>query len=409
MLWRDLADSSWQSLIRTRNRSLLTMFGIVVGIAAVILSLSIGEAAQSFILSQISSFGSDKLIIHPGPKTQTENPSPFVEESLVMKDIKRLKKESSWMPMVSGEMMQSDMIVGEGVSKNISLLGTLPDEILIGGYDMLQGNFITDSDVESHTRNVVLGYSLADEIFGQATPLGQSIKVGSNTYRVIGVMDKAGTQFFQNLDELAYIPATTMIDLYGKKSFEYLIAKTNLPLDESTRRIEDIMREQHDIDNPTGDLAKDDFFVMTQADAIKTVSQVTSVLQILLSSIAAISLLVGGIGIMNIMFVSVTERVSEIGLRKAIGARYRDVLRQFLTEATILTIVGGIAGIILGSLLAFIAIQVINYYQPGWVFTVSWVGALLGVAVSSIIGLTFGYLPARKAAKLSPIEALRAE
>jgi len=404
----DLARSAWQSLQRTRGRSMLTMLGIVIGIAAVILALSIGDAAQNFILAQVSSFGSDKLIIHPGPKTQTDNPSPFTEQSITIKDVKRLKKET-WLSGVSAEIMQTDLLQANGVNKNVTVLGTFPDEIVIGGYATADGVFLSDADIESHARVAVLGKKIAEDVFGQERPIGKTIKIGKNGYRVIGVMKEIGTQFFFNMDELVFVPATNMTDVYGKKYYEYIYVKTAIPLDEATRRIEGIMRDTHGISNPDGDPVKDDFFVMTQADAIKVVDQITSVLQILLASIAAISLLVGGIGIMNIMYVSVTERVSEIGLRKAVGANRRDVLGQFLTEAVMLTVAGGAIGLVVGLLLSWLGIQVINYYSPGWAFVVSWVGVALGIGVSTVIGLTFGYLPARKAAGLHPIEALRQE
>ncbi|MFA5185546.1 MAG: ABC transporter permease [Patescibacteria group bacterium] len=410
MNYSDLVKSSWQSLLRTRGRSVLTMLGIVIGIAAVILSLSIGQSAQMFILSQISVFGPDKLIIHPGSKIQNElsNASPFVDETLTLSDYKRLKRED-WVNQISAEVMQTDMVKAGDVNKSVSVLGVMPDELSIGGYSMKSGSFFTDSDIDSHARIAVLGSSLAEEMFGQDNAVGRSFKLGTLGYKVVGVLKPAGTQFFQNLDDVVYLPSTAVLDAYHKRNFQYFIIKTNLPLADATSRIEIVMREAHSIDNPTGDYSKDDFFVMTQADAIKTVSQITSVLQILLSAIAAISLLVGGIGIMNIMFVSVTERISEIGLRKSIGARSQDILRQFLTEAVLLTMGGGIIGFLFGSFVAWLAIQIINQYQPGWVFIISYFGAGLGFVVSTLIGLVFGYLPARRAAKLQPIEAMRHE
>ncbi|MDQ7814838.1 MAG: ABC transporter permease [Patescibacteria group bacterium] len=410
MQYSDLVQSSWKSLLRTRGRSVLTMLGIVIGIAAVILALSIGESAQRFILSQISVFGPDKLIVHPGSKSMSElqSATPFVDQTLEFKDIKRLRKEP-WIDMLSAEVMQTDLIKAGDVNKSITVIGTFPDEIRIGGYSMAAGEFISDADVDSHAKVAVLGSAIADEIFGQEEAVGKRIKLGTTSYRVIGVVKEAGTQFFTNLDELVYLPGTTLLDVYHKKFFEYFIVKTQLPLPEAMSRLEIIMREAHNIDNPTGDLTKDDFFVMTAEDAVKMVEQITSVLQILLTAIAAISLVVGGIGIMNIMFVSVTERIAEIGLRKSIGAKYKDILRQFLMEAVILTMAGGAIGFLTGSFLAWLAIQIINHYQPGWTYLISWNGALLGFSVSTIIGVVFGYLPARKAAKLHPIEALRHE
>jgi putative ABC transport system permease protein len=404
----DLARSSWQSLLRTRNRSILTMLGIVIGISAVILALSLGEAAQTYILSQMSGFGSDQLIIHPGSRAIMDNPSPFTQNSLTVKDIKRLSKET-WIQYVSGESIVMDSISARGITRNISIIGTMPDEITMFGYRLADGEFLSTSDIDGHSRVTVLGSKIADDIFGQDRAVGQLAKIGDAQYHVIGVMKPIGTQMMQNMDELVYVPVTTLGDTSHNKYLEYILVKTGVPLPEAQARLEIIMRDAHNIENPEGDPIKDDFFIMTKADAVKSIDQVTGALQILLSSIAAISLLVGGIGIMNIMFVSVTERISEIGLRKAVGAKSKDVLAQFLTEASFLTVCGGIVGIILGSLHSWIAIQVINVYSPGWTFTVSWKGVILGFAVSTFIGLFFGYFPARRAARLHPIESLRAD
>jgi putative ABC transport system permease protein len=409
MVFQDLVSSAWQSLKRTRNRSFLTMLGIIIGIAAVILALSIGESAQKYILSQISSFGSDQLILDNGPREDTSGgPSPFVEETLQMKDTKRLKKED-WITGVVGQVFQTDLIQAEGTAQNLSVIGTMPDDLVINDYSMDSGYFFSEEDLDGRTRVAVLGNSVAENFFGYGSPVGRSIKIGKTNYRIIGVLEPLGTQFFQNLDEIVYIPVTTLMEQYNKDRFTFITVRSALPIAESKIRLEEILRDSHDIDNPQGDYEKDDFHVVTQEEAIKVVGQVTGILQILLAAIAAISLLVAGIGIMNIMYVSVTERISEIGLRKSIGARYKDVLRQFLAEAVALTLGGGVLGIGVGLLTAWIAIQVILVYQDGWEFIVSWSGAALGVTVSTFIGLVFGYLPARKAAKMHPIEALRTE
>jgi len=404
----DLARSAWQSLVRTRGRSVLTMLGIVIGIAAVILSLSIGEAAQRYIVSQINSFGPDELVIHPGPKTMLQNPSPFTEQSITVKDVVRLKKVP-WLTAVAAIEVQSDLLQANGVSKNVELYGTFPDIVAIFGSAVQDGVFLTQADVDSHGRVVALGHNLANDLFGEDRAVGKTVRIGSNGYRVVGVMKPAGTQFFQDMDEMTFMPATTMSDVYGKKYFDSLVVKTSLPLAQATDQLTGIMRDAHGISNPDNDPAKDDFFIMSQAEAVKIYDQVSGVLAILLSSIAAISLLVGGIGIMNIMYVSVTERVSEIGLRKAIGAKRRDILGQFLAEALLLTVAGGVAGMLFGFFIAWLGIQIINVYSPGWTFVISWTGVILGVGVSTAIGLAFGYFPARKAALLHPIEALRQE
>jgi putative ABC transport system permease protein len=222
-------------------------------------------------------------------------------------------------------------------------------------------------------------------------------------------MEKAGSKGFTNVDKQVYIPVTAALDLYNKKFLSQISVKSSLALPDAKDRIRIALRERHNIDNPEDDRTKDDFHTQTQEDLIKSSSQITDILQILLTSIAAISLLVGGIGIMNIMYVAVTERTREIGLRKSIGARRADILNQFLVESIFLTVLGGIIGTVLGITLSWIGIAIINSFQDGWTFAVSLRGVVLGIVVSAGIGVIFGYFPARRASSLSPIEALRFE
>ncbi|MFA6099657.1 MAG: ABC transporter permease [Patescibacteria group bacterium] len=384
------------------------MLGIVIGIAAVILALSIGESAKLFILAQISSFGSDQLMVDNGPRAdKTGEVSLFVKESLVMKDYKRLKKEP-WVKAVVGQVFQTDLLQAAGQARNVTVIGTMPDDITMNDYRVEEGVFFTDDEVASHNRSAVLGHALADKYFGQGNAVGNSIKLGTQNYKVVGVLAQLGSKFFQNLDEMVYIPVTTCMDKYNKEHFTYMTVQSSIPLAEAQPLVEEILRESHNLDNPEGDYAKDDFHVVSQEEAIKVVGQITGVLEVLLAAIAAISLLVGGIGIMNIMFVSVTERIKEIGLRKALGAKQKDILNQFLTEAIMLTVGGGAVGVVFGTFLSWLAIQIILSYQTGWVFTISLNGVLLGFIVSTLVGLIFGYIPARRAARLNPIDALRA-
>jgi ABC-type antimicrobial peptide transport system permease subunit len=224
------------------------------------------------------------------------------------------------------------------------------------------------------------------------------------------VLAPAGTRFFSNVDDQVYVPYTAFFDTYNKNRINFISVKAgDVRPEEAKNRIRAVLRDNHNIDNPADDLAKDDFSVSSQEDTMKSADTIGTILQTLLGSIASISLLVAGVGIMNIMYVTVTERTREIGLRKAIGAKRSDILGQFLAEAVLLTVVAGFIGVVFGIGLSWLAIQIINSFQPGWTFAWPWNGVILGFGVSTFIGIVFGYFPARKAAALSPIEALRYE
>ena len=404
----DLARSAYSSLQRTRGRSVLTMLGIVIGIAAVILALSIGQSAQQFILDQISAFGSDQLIVDNGPRAdKTGEVSIFREETLTLKDVAKFKKEN-WVKAAVGQVFQTDLFQAEGQARNLQVIGTMPDDLVMNDYTVEEGVFFTDDEINSHNRSAVLGHSIAEKYFGQGNAVGKTFKLGTINYKVIGVLGPLGTKMFQNLDEMVYLPVTTVMDKYNKTKLTYITIQSTIPLSEAQALAEILLRESHNLNNPEGDYAKDDFHVVSQEEAVKIVGQITGVLEILLAAIAAISLLVGGIGIMNIMFVSVTERTKEIGLRKALGAKQKDIQNQFLAEAVMLTITGGAVGIAFGAFLSWLAIQIILSYQSGWVFGLSLNGIISGFVVSTLIGIVFGYVPARRAARLSPMDALRA-
>lgn len=407
----DLAKLSYRALLINRARSILTMLGIVIGITSVILMLGVGQAAQRYLLSQVASFGSDLIFVANGAGNERRGgpPEAGVKESLTARDLKDLLA-LPWVAGGDGIINSVDLLSYGGEDRFSQVSGVTPGQAIVFNLNVAEGRFIDQSDVDGRTRVIVLGKDVASGMFGQEDPIGKSIRLNKKLFRVIGVLEAAGTRFFSNVDEQVYVPYTAFFDAYNKDRVNFIAIKAgDVRPEEAKNRIRATLRDNHSIDNPTDDLTKDDFKVTSQEDAVKNADTIGTILQTLLGSIASISLLVAGVGIMNIMYVTVTERTREIGLRKALGAKRIDILGQFLAEAVLLTVVAGIIGVALGVGLSWLVIQLINSFQPGWTFAVPWNGIALGFGVSTLIGVTFGYFPARKAARLSPVEALRYE
>jgi len=402
-----------KSLLRTKSRAALTMLGIIIGIASVIVMLSIGRSAQSFLLSQVASFGSDLVIVTNG-KGDVKRGDPaslqLEKQTLTLKDYRTLKKQS-WVGAVNANLVSQDTVRHASESAITTVYGSGPGEIKVYSSEIGRGTFISEAQVDSRAAVTVLGNGIAKKLFGETDPIGKGIKIGKRTFRVIGIMRKGGTRFLTDLDQIVYIPVTAAMDLYNRDRMNFVMFKpvAGLTVAEAQDRVRLLFRDTHHLNNPEADLAKDDFRVLSQADAVRNAGIISTILEILLASIAGISLIVASIGIMNIMYVTVNERTSEIGLRKSLGARPEDIMQQFLIESILLTGTGGIIGILSGVLFTYVGISIIASYQAGWSFVLPLDGVLLSVGVSAFIGITFGYFPARKASRLDPIDALRYE
>jgi putative ABC transport system permease protein len=399
------------ALWENKTKALLTMLGIIIGIGAVILIISIGKGAEKLILSSVESFGPRSIFVQPGGGTQGGPPSVTAIDKVKYRDYLALQ--------ASGLVEDVTPLLGEQVTmsylsedQNTFLVGTNQNYPKAINFTMDKGRFIEESDVNASARVTVLGYKLAETFFGDQDPIGQSVKVKGKNFQVIGVAGKQGTRFFQDFDTRAVIPVTTMKDQI--KGVDYLSnIMANVPvgisLEESIDDVRYFVRNRHAIYNPEDDPTKDDFKVISQVDAANTFQSVSDILTLFLVAIAAISLLVGGIGIMNIMFVSVSERTREIGLRKAVGASSSDVLLQFLIEASVLTMVAGVIGVVMGVVSSFLMSLILQKFVDNWQFIISLDSVVAAFIVSVGVGLLFGIYPARNAAKLNPIEALRQE
>jgi putative ABC transport system permease protein len=401
-----------------KTRSFLTVLGIVIGISSVILMMSLGEGAQGLILNQIMSMGPNNVYVEPGSfelegADMTQMMMEGMEiKTLTLEDMETIEKDPL-VESVAPIVLSVSRVVYLNNDKKVSIFGTSPAYHEITESRTMLGSNFTDFDVQSRTKVAVLGYKISKDFFQDENPIGKTIRIKDVSFKVIGVMEELGTQMFLNVDEYIYVPVTTVQRfLLGTSHIQSSTIKivSQDKIDEAMESIRLILRERHNIYNPEGDLSKDDFKVVSGKESADMMNMVTSVLTMLLSSVAAIALIVGGIGIMNIMLVSVVERTREIGLRKAVGARKKDILYQFLIEAIVLTGLGGILGIILGIIFAYLASIVLTIaLGTQWLFVVSLKSIILAFGVAAGIGIIFGIYPARKAAGLSPIDALRYE
>lgn len=403
----DLVRETLTALGANKARSGLTMLGIVIGISSVIALVSIGNGAQSAINSSIQSIGSNLVIVVPGviqPGRGVVSSGRGQAESLTPSDVTAIQTNIQNIAGVAPEVQTRKQVTARGTNTNTTVIGTSPDYAEVRNFQIDDGRFLNESDLRSNAKVAVIGPTTRDDLFGEgSSAVGKYIRIGNIQFTVIGVTKTKGGSGFQNPDDAVYIPYTTdQLFLTGNQYFSD-ISVSAVSSDASAQvqsDITDLLLAKHHISDP----AQADFSTVNQTDIIAAAGSVTKTFTLLLGAVAGISLLVGGIGIMNMMLTTVTERTREIGLRKAIGAKRSDINRQFLAEAVALTFLGGVVGVIIGALVSF-AVSATGILQT----TVTLGSIFLAFGVSAGIGIAFGYYPARRAARLNPIEALRYE
>ena len=401
------------ALLSNKMRSFLTMLGVIIGVGAVIVIMSVGEGAQSLILNEVESIGSNLIGVLPGKSEGTPaSVMGVVITTLTYEDALALADKRNVPNVVSVAAYSKGIsTVSWGSNKyDTNISGVSAGILDVEGGEVFAGRFFTDEEENNLAKVAVLGSTVARELFGESDPVGQRMKIKNHSFEVIGVMEERGSVAFQDYDDQVFIPVKTMQKLIlGVNHLGFIRAKVDYEenIQEAVRDMEMLLRERHDIADQSGD--SDDFTVQNANDALAAITSITDALTYFLAAMAALSLVVGGIGIMNIMLISVKERTREIGLRKAIGANVRNILLQFLIEATVITLLGGLVGIVGGISASFVIASAIQFLGYSWDFVISPSSIILGIIVSTAVGLVFGSYPARKASKLEPVEALRYE
>jgi len=407
---------AFRTIRRHKARTALSLLGVVVGVFAVVVVLSLGEGLKQYVVGMVSSFGSDiiqvEIKVPNTGKTSTENAGGIAQgiqiTTLTLDDEEKLQRLPNVEATYAGLIAQERASRGS-VNKQVLLFGAGSDAPLVDtNLEVESGRFFTEEEDEGLARVAVIGSGLRDSFFGAGDPIGETLLIGGERYRVVGALAPRGTIAFFDFDDIAYIPVRTVQrKVLGIRHVQMISVRMADPAkeEETVALITETLRREHDIDDPD----RDDFAVTSTREAQEILGDVVGTIRILLLALTSISLVVGGVGIMNVMYVSVSERTSEIGLRKAVGARSGDILAQFLVEALIITGLGGILGILFGILVSWLISIALTANGIALGLVVSPQSLLLGAVFAISVGLLFGLAPASRAARLSPMEAIRKE
>lgn len=402
-----------RAMSTNKIRSALTVLGIIIGISSVIIILSAGKALQGFVEKELSSFGNNIIqaeVKIPSTNQQSAENAGGMAMGITITTLKNddavaVSKLANIDKVYSGVLGQ-DIASYRDANKVVNIYGVTSDFIDVDAAEIETGRFFSAEEERTQAQLVILGPGIKKSLFGESDPLGQQIKLGKLKYEVVGVLKERGASLFFNMDDMVVMPLRTLQKkVMGIDHVMYFIGTMKDPTQDSLTKaqIQDLLRERHNIEDPK----KDDFAVTTQEEMQDTLGTILGGIQVLLIAIASISLIVGGVGIMNIMYVTVAERTFEIGLRKSLGATKNNILWQFLWEAIFVTLAGGIIGIIIGAVVAEILTLVARSFNIDFVFILPWWSVMIAVSFATFIGLVFGIYPAKKAAILDPIEALR--
>ena len=401
---KTLVKLATQSILKNKMRAALTMLGIIIGVAAVVVMVAVGYGARTRIRAQINNLGTNMIVITPGAAQQagvSQGAQAF--PNLSLKDVEKIRAEAQTVSAVSPVIVSRTAVIGPSGNWRTQINGVDTGFQTIRDWQTSSGDFFTADDVRSIHKVVVLGNTVAQNLFPGQDPVGSEIQIRNSVYKVVGVLSPKGqTASGSDSDDVVLMPYTTAsATLSGRAFIPQILASTTNEQDipAAQEEIRTLLRESHKVSE-----GNDDFTVKNQADLASAAESSTQVMTLLLAAIASISLLVGGIGIMNIMLVSVTERTREIGIRMAIGARGSDVLTQFLVESIVMGILGGVAGLLFG----YAGAKIVGHFT-GWETVISPIIMIIAVGFSGAVGVFFGYYPARKAAALNPIQALRYE